>query len=164
MGSELVDNGVLGISDTDAWFGGATANGPFTTGSGSGLIALPKNTWTTVASVAARRLQDEGDIFAQIQFEVNVSGAPDAFNDYTVEYRIAVANPDGTGAANVVGNFGSFTPSVWTAFNVYLRGHVSTARGPKRLLLQMNPTGSTLTSASARSARMDGQYAGASIF
>lgn len=163
-GAELVDNGVLGISNDDAWFGGATANGPFTTGSPSGQIDLTKNVWTTVASVAARRLQNEGDLFAQLQFEVNVAGAPDDDNDYTVQFRIAVANLDGSGAVGVVGNFGGFPVNTWTAIDTYLRGHISTARGPKRLLLQINPTGSTITTASVRSARMDGQYAGATIF
>lgn len=163
-GAELVDNGVLGISNDDAWFGGATANGPFTTGSPSGQIDLTKNVWTTVASVAARRLQNEGDLFAQLQFEVNVAGAPDDDNDYTVQFRIAVANLDGSGAVGVVGNFGGFPVNTWAAIDTYLRGHISTARGPKRLLLQINPTGSTITTASVRSARMDGQYAGASFF
>jgi hypothetical protein len=163
-GAEVVDNGILGISNEDAWFGGATANGPFTTGSPSGQIDLTKNVWTTVASVAARRLQNEGDLFAQLQFEVNVAGSPDDDNDYTVQFRVAVANLDGTGAVGVVGNFAGFPANTWTAIDTYVRGHVSTVRGPKRLLLQINPTGSTITTASVRSARMDGQYAGASIF
>lgn len=158
-GFETVDNGDLGIGSGDAWFGGRTLSGPFDSGPPSGSpIALPKNTWTTVATVAARSMAAEGDLMARFDFEVLVNGAPDEVNDYGVLYRIAVANADGSGAVNVVDNFGGGTPNAWLATGGFLEGHVSTTRGTKRLLLQVNPTGSTITTASARNGRLRGLY------
>ena len=158
-GSEVYDNGTLGIGADGAYFGGRTNNGPFDSGAASSsTINLPKNTWTTIAAVNKRMMQ-EGDLVARVSLDVLVTGAPDEANDYGVEYRIAVANLDGSGAVNVVGNFGSFVPNVWTPIGAWLEGHVTTSFGDRRILLQVRPTGSTIATASARNGIVRGQYA-----
>lgn len=158
-GSEVYDNGTLGVGADGAYFGGRTNNGPFDSGAASSsIINLPKNTWTTIAAVNKRMMQ-EGDLVGRVSLDVLVTGAPDEAYDYGVEYRIAVANLDGSGAVNVVGNFGSFVPNTWTSIGAWLEGHVTTSFGDRRVLLQVNPTGSTIATASARNGRVRGQYA-----
>ncbi len=158
-GSEVYDNGTLGVGADGAYFGGRTNNGPFDSGAASSsIINLPKNTWTTIAAVNKRMMQ-EGDLVGRVSLDVLVTGAPDQAYDYGVEYRIAVANLDGSGAVNVVGNFGSFVPNAWTSIGAWLEGHVTTSFGDRRILLQVNPTGSTIATASARNGRVRGQYA-----
>lgn len=158
-GSEVYDNGTLGVGADGAYFGGRTNNGPFDSGAASSsTINLPKNTWTTIAAVNKRMMQ-EGDLVGRVSLDVLVTGAPDEAYDYGVEYRIAVANLDGSGAVNVVGNFGSFVPNTWTSIGAWLEGHVTTSFGDRRILLQVNPTGSTIATASARNGRVRGQYA-----
>lgn len=56
LGSELLDNGTLGISATDGWFGGKVLNGPFDTGLQSGAFSLSTD-WQNVAEVSAKALR-----------------------------------------------------------------------------------------------------------
>lgn len=53
-GSETVDNGLLGISTDDAFFGGRVVSGPFDSGAPSSSL-LTISGWTTVATVAIVR-------------------------------------------------------------------------------------------------------------
>lgn len=157
-GGETIDNGILGISATDGFFGGKTLSGPFDTGVNGATINLPKNTWTTVASVD-RGMQTAGYLMARASLSV-LLGQANNDGDFTVQYRIAVTDPNGSNVVNIGGNFGSFAPNAWqTITGSLIEGAVNLAsRGNKKVVLQINPTGSSIGSAQARNCQARGLY------
>lgn len=157
------DNGVIALGPGvtgGGRFNGLTLSGFFDSGApGGGEINLPKNTWTTVASVN-RGMAAQGVIMSIANFGVRVTGSSGGSDDFGVLYRLAVANADGSNPVEIKANFGTYIANQWIDLTgVLLMGNVNIAsRGEKRILLQINPTGANIATASARGGRVQGVY------
>jgi hypothetical protein len=147
----------------DSLFGGKTLSGPFDSGTASATeINLPKNVWTTVATVD-RGMQTAGYLMGRVPFDIRVTGASGGDDDYGFSYRIAVTNADGAGLVEIAGNFATGLPNAWLAQGgaqgTLLEGAVTLAsRGMKKIILQINPTGANIATATARNGRLRGLY------
>ena len=159
FGSETVDNGIFGITDTDGYFGGKTLSGPFGSGTASSTpINLTKNAWNTIASVD-RMMGSSGFMMARASFQV-LLGQANNDGDFGVTYRIAVSNLDDSNMVEVASNYGAFFPNSWTGLSeVLLEGNVNLgSRGNKRIHFQINPVGGSIGSAQARNGFVRGLY------
>nr|WP_314432382.1 hypothetical protein [uncultured Brevundimonas sp.] len=156
-------NGQWRDNTGDSFFGGKTNSGPFDSGAPSATsISLPKNTWTTIAAVPSKFLLNEGDWVVRQWFDYQINGAPGGADDWSTGIRIAITNQDGSGLQVIHSNtLNVGTEGAWLTFTPiqqWLEGHVSTTRGNKKILLQMNPQGPNVTTAFARNGRFKGLY------
>ncbi|WP_292041048.1 MULTISPECIES: hypothetical protein [unclassified Brevundimonas] len=162
VGSESLDNGILGITEDDGFFGGRTLTGPFDSGDSGPLTPLT-TAWTTLTSNA--RVQRGGWYLFWPTFYHQGSGTPDGegYAEYGVQWRVVTTNPSG-GDVEVLaqgtvgqGGFGSsWGPLIYeppTAWN----GLASTRHGNRLVRLQARrQSGDT---ASVSSYRLRGFYA-----
>lgn len=162
FGSETLDNGILGISATDGFFGGRNPSGPFDSLVQAGEIDLPKNAWTTVAQVSDKYMYDQAYIVAALSHEIYVSGAAGGDDDYSYVMRLLMTNLDGSNPQEVPlsGLFGFGANNTWIDLRAlnFREATVSTPRGRKNLYFQINPTGANITVAKARNRRLKGAW------
>ena len=163
-GSETVDNGILGISATDGFFGGKTSNGPFDSGPPSAsVIGLPAG-WTTVATVASKYVYTNGAFLLRADWQATLTpkSPPSEAPVYGLNWRVISTNLDG-GDQRVVSNgyvagAGGIANAPMGQPYTLIEGHVST-RGDRRFHLQLAMSGTDdVEAASARNARLQGVY------
>lgn len=163
-GSETVDNGILGISATDGFFGGKTSNGPFDSGPPSAsVIGLPAG-WTTVATVASKYVYTSGAFLLRADWQATLTpkSPPSEAPVYGLNWRVISTNLSG-GDQRVVSN--GYAAGAGGIANVpmgqpytLIEGHVSN-RGDRRFHLQLAMSGTDdVVAASARNARLRGVY------
>lgn len=162
FGSETIDNGILGISATDGFFGGRNASGPFDSTVQAAAINLPKNTWTTVAQVTDKYIYDQAYILAALSYEIYVTGAAGGTDDYSYNLRLRMTNTDGSSPQDVPlsGLFGTGFPNTWVDLRAFSfrEATVTTTKGRKNLYFQINPVGANITTAQARNRRLKGAW------
>lgn len=162
FGSETIDNGILGVSATDGWFGGRNASGPFDSLVQAGEINLPVNAWTTVAQVSDKYLYDQAYIVAALSYEIYVSGAAGGADDYSYNLRLLMTNVDGSNPQEVSlpGLFQFGANNIWIDLRAlnFREATISTSRGRKNFYFQINPTGANITVAKARNRRLKGAW------
>ncbi|MBD3817929.1 MAG: hypothetical protein IE912_03305 [Brevundimonas diminuta] len=163
-GSETVDNGILGISATDGFFGGKTSNGPFDSGPPSAsVIGLPAG-WTTVATVASKYVYTNGAFLLRADWQATLTpkSPPSEAPVYGLNWRVISTNLDG-GDQRVVSNgyvagAGGIANAPMGQPYTLIEGHVSN-RGNRRFHLQLAMSGTDdVVAASARNARFQGVY------
>ncbi|MCV0413470.1 MAG: hypothetical protein K5831_01125 [Brevundimonas sp.] len=158
-GSETVDNGLLGISTDDAFFGGRVVSGPFDSGAPSSSL-LTISGWTTVATVASRTMRN-GVMLMAATWQGTLSPASPAPEapTYGLNWRLYSTNQSG-GDGFVVAS--GFVDGPVNTANVPMglayQQVTYSGTGNRRLLLQLSLGGDT-TAASVRSARVFGLYA-----
>lgn len=96
-GSETVDNGVLGVSGTDAFFGGRTLSGPFDSGATAASLSLT----TTYQDIAVVSSKDVKDGYFGLWPEFSTSGTGTLIPSTTtyqlsVEWQVISTNQAGT--------------------------------------------------------------------
>ena len=164
FGSETVDNGLLGISDTDGFFGGRTINGPFDSGAASATVITVTTAWTTVATVASKDVGPTGSFLFRADWRATLSpkSPPPEAPAYGLNWRMVSTNLAG-GDLRVIdtgyvdGNAGVANTIMAVLYRL-VEGH-SSPRAPRRLLLQLAMSGADDTqAASAHSARLQGVY------
>lgn len=163
-GSETVDNGILGISATDGFFGGKTSNGPFDSGPPSAsVIGLPAG-WNTVATVASKYVYTNGAFLLRADWQATLTpkSPPSEAPVYGLNWRVISTNLDG-GDQRVVSNgyvagAGGIANAPMGQPYTLIEGHVSN-RGNRRFHLQLAMSGTDdVVAASARNARFQGVY------
>lgn len=163
-GSETVDNGILGITDTDGFFGGKTSNGPFDSGAPSATVIGLGAGWTTVATVASKYLYATGAFLLRADWQAVLSpkAPPSEAPVYGLNWRVVSTNMSG-GDLRVVSSGYVTAPVANTTVIMgqpytLIEGHVS-PRGDRKLLLQLALSGvDDVNAASASNARLRGVY------
>ena len=163
-GAETYDNGILGISDTEGFFGGKVSNGPFDSGTPSATSIGLSSGWTTVATVASKYLYNTGSFLFRADWQAILSpkAPPSEAPVYGLNWRVVSTNMSG-GDLRIVAS-GYVTAPVANA-NIamgqpytLIEGHVS-QRGDRKLLLQLAMSGTDdVTAASTSNARLSGVY------
>ncbi|MBB4798023.1 hypothetical protein HNP32_001747 [Brevundimonas bullata] len=163
-GAETYDNGILGISDTEGFFGGKVSNGPFDSGTPSATSIGLSSGWTTVATVASKYLYNTGSFLFRADWQAILSpkAPPSEAPVYGLNWRVVSTNKSG-GDLRIVAS-GYVTAPVANA-NIAMgqpytlvEGHVS-QRGDRKLLLQLGMSGTDdVTAASTSNARLSGVY------
>lgn len=163
-GAETYDNGILGLSDTDGYFGGKVSNGPFDSGTPSATSIGLSSGWTTVATVASKYLYNTGSFLFRADWQAILSpkAPPSEAPVYGLNWRVVSTNMSG-GDLRIVTS-GYVTAPVANA-NIamgqpytLIEGHVS-QRGDRKLLLQLAMSGTDdVTAASTSNARLSGVY------
>ncbi len=163
-GSETVDNGILGISATDGFFGGKTSNGPFDSGPPSAsVIGLPAG-WTTVATVASKYVYTSGAFLLRADWQATLTpkSPPSEAPVYGLNWRVISTNLSGgdqrvVSSGYVAGAGGIANVPMGQPYTL-IEGHVSN-RGDRRFHLQLAMSGTDdVVAASARNARLRGVY------
>ncbi|SPU44868.1 Uncharacterised protein [Brevundimonas diminuta] len=163
-GSETVDNGILGISATDGFFGGKTSNGPFDSGPPSAsVIGLPAG-WNTVATVASKYVYTNGAFLLRADWQATLTpkSPPSEAPVYGLNWRVISTNLDGgdqrvVSSGYVAGAGGIANAPMGQPYTL-IEGHVSN-RGDRRFHLQLAMSGTDdVVAASARNARLRGVY------
>jgi len=163
-GSETVDNGILGISATDGFFGGKTSNGPFDSGPPSASLIGLSAGWTTVATVASKYVYTSGSFLLRADWQATLTpkSPPSEAPVYGLNWRVISTNLDG-GDQRVVSNgyvagAGGIANAPMGQPYTLIEGHVSN-RGNRRFHLQLAMSGTDdVVAASARNARFQGVY------
>ncbi len=162
VGSESLDNGILGITEDDGFFGGRTLTGPFDSGASGPLIPLT-DAWTTLTSNA--RAQRGGWYLFWPTFYHQGSGSPngEGYAEYGVQWRVVTTNPSG-GDVEVLaqgtvgqGGFGSsWGPLIYEPMTAW-NGLASTRHGNR--LVQLQARRQAGETASVSNYRLRGFYA-----
>ena len=163
-GSETVDNGILGISATDGFFGGKTSNGPFDSGPPSASLIGLSVGWTTVATVASKYVYTSGSFLLRAEWQATLSpkSPPSEPPFYGLNWRVVSTNLSGgdqrvVASSYVTGRAGIADVQMGQPYTL-IEGHVSN-RGDRRFHLQLAMSGTDdVVAASARNARLRGVY------
>lgn len=164
-GSESLANAVLAISETDAFFGGATLTGPFDTGVQSGSLSLT-GSYQDLAVVSSKHVRNGWYLFWE-QFTHQGTATPDGegVGLYEIDYRIVSTNPAGgdvevlkASSTGQSGPGGSFGPTVFEILQPPNFATIAGAKtGERRIVLQARLNAGLSASVSNR--RLRGFYA-----
>ena len=163
-GSETVDNGILGISATDGFFGGKTSNGPFDSGPPSASLIGLSAGWTTVATVASKYVYTSGSFLLRADWQATLTpkSPPSEPPFYGLNWRVISTDLSGgdqrvVSSGYVAGASGIANVPMGQPYTL-IEGHVSN-RGDRRLHLQLAMSGTDdVVAASVRNARLQGVY------
>lgn len=160
FGSETIDNGILGVSTTDGWFGGRTYSGPFDSGAAS-ATAIDLSLGTVFATVNSKPMLAQGFLSASVTYDIFISGsgAGDDPPNFNVTIELAITNQDGSGSVVVFSQFGEYPRNVWTpiSFTVPM-ATINTTKGDKKIVLRAAGFGVSVRTPRARNGRIRGLY------
>ena len=149
FGAETVDNGILGISADDGFFGGKTLSGPFDSGAGSATDIPLTSSYQTVATVTSKQVRN-GQFAFWPEFLANGAGELVGTNNYRMWIAWQVVSVDqSNGDAEVIttgvsqrGQVGSsiFADQIYEPPLAPGTSSPGTKRGNRKLLLQARVT------------------------